>query len=297
MSLWTRLRLIVDDPPPTSVFELSPGGIAWARLGRSVETGFRPLSADVLSVSPVRDNVQRPEQLLEAVRELAPANGNRKRFRRAALILPDYCARVAVLDFDSFPSDRAEQLSLVRFRMKKTVPFDVESAMVSYHAQPAAGKKLEVVVAVVALELVARYEAPFRATQFQPGFVTTSMLATLDLLPAPGLAVAAKLSEKVLTVAVTDSRRLKLLRCVELGEVTAEEVMTVLFPTFAYAEDEMAVLPSRLLLCGFGDLAEPVRAECLAAFGVEAEPLGSRHGSPNASNAGLLGYLEGAQKV
>ena len=40
-----------------------------------------------------------------------------KKRREAALILPDYCARVAVLDFDSFPADPKEQLSLVRFRL------------------------------------------------------------------------------------------------------------------------------------------------------------------------------------
>ena len=51
------------------------------------------------------------------------------------LVLPDYCARVAVLDFDAFPSNPAEQLSLVRFRMKKSVPFDVEDSAISYYAQ------------------------------------------------------------------------------------------------------------------------------------------------------------------
>src|SRR5207244_3377183 len=80
-----------------------------------------------------------------AVRRLAPTNGKR---REAALILPDYCARVAVLDFDSFPADPKEQLSLVRFRLKKSVPFDVDSAAVGYWAQPAAGGKQDVVAAV-----------------------------------------------------------------------------------------------------------------------------------------------------
>ena len=53
------------------------------------------------------------------------------------MILPDYAARVSVLDFDSFPSTPEEQLSLVRFRVKKTIPFDIDSAAVSYYVQPA----------------------------------------------------------------------------------------------------------------------------------------------------------------
>ena len=58
----------------------------------------------------------------------------------AVLILPDFCARVAVLEFDSFPTDPKEQLSLVRFRMKRSVPFDVESAAVSFHPTDGEGQ-------------------------------------------------------------------------------------------------------------------------------------------------------------
>jgi len=39
--------------------------------------------------------------------------------RGAAVILPDYAARVTVLDFDSLPSIEDEQLSLVRFRVQE----------------------------------------------------------------------------------------------------------------------------------------------------------------------------------
>ena len=37
--------------------------------------------------------------------EIAATNGGRKR-RSAALILPDYCGRIAVLEFDAFPAAR-----------------------------------------------------------------------------------------------------------------------------------------------------------------------------------------------
>ncbi len=57
-----------------------------------------------------------------------------------ALILPDFCARIAVLDFDGFPADAKEQAALVRFRLKRSVPFDVETAALSYFAQPVAAQ-------------------------------------------------------------------------------------------------------------------------------------------------------------
>ncbi len=295
MSLIRHLRRIVEDPPPEFAFELSSAGLAWARINKTTETGFHPLPPDVLTPSPVRDNVLKPDDLQQAVRTLAPPNGKARRSRPAAIILPDYSARVAVLDFDAFPAERAEQLSLVRFRMKKTVPFDVDSATVSFQTQPGAGKRVEVVAAVVALEILARYEAPFRMAGFHPGVVTTSMLATLALLPASGLEVAVKLGDRVLTVAVTEGHRLKLLRCVELDSLDAEEILGVLFPTFAYAEDQMGARPGRLLMAGFGASGETLRAECEAALEVPAEPMRSRFGAPSAGSVGLFGYLEGAE--
>ena len=62
------------------------------------------------------------------------------------MILPDYAARVTVLDFDSFPTIAEEQASpRARFRVKKTIPFDIDSAAVSYFPQTVAGqKKVEV---------------------------------------------------------------------------------------------------------------------------------------------------------
>src|SRR6185312_3618022 len=118
MALKNKLSQLIADPPPAYFFELSEAGIAYAVLEQSASPGvqFRPLEAGVLSVSPLHDNVQRPEILAAQVAGLIPLNGGRKR-RRAALILPDYVARVAVLDFDAFPADPAEQLALVRFRI------------------------------------------------------------------------------------------------------------------------------------------------------------------------------------
>jgi len=295
MKLLSQLRRLVEDPLPALVIELSAGGMAYAAGGRNVETGFVPFPPEVLSVTPVRDNVVRPDVLEREAARLAHSAGRKR--REAALILPDYCARIAVLDFESFPSDRQEQLSLVRFRLKKTVPFDLDAASVSFHVQSRSGQQRghEVVVAAAAEEIVARYEAPFRAAGLQPGFVTTSSLAALDLLPTDGITVLVKRGGRVLSIAIAGGRALKLLRCVELDGESTDEVMAMLLPTIAYAEDEMPERPSRLLFCGFGNLSEELSARCGADVGMAAEPLRSARGFPDEGNAGLLGYLQANQ--
>ncbi len=286
-----RLAAVFRDPPPSLAFEISGRGIAMARLQTPGEFSVRPLPPGVLSISPVHDNVLKPDDLAAAVRELTPPNGGRKR-RDAALILPDYCARVAVLDFDSLPKDPAEQMSLVRFRMKKSVPFDVESAALSFAPQAAEGKRIHVAVVVAPVEIVARYEAPFRAAGLNPGLVTISSLAAFELVEGQAVTVVAKLTGEVLTVLVVEKGRLKLVRSLELAAASLEEVAADLYPTFVYIEDSLGVKAERLLLCGFGPLAEEAARRFKTDLGAEVELVRSPLGSPGEGDAGLHGYLK-----
>src|SRR5581483_8274420 len=96
---------LLQDPPPTHAFELSEEGLAFAPVGEPARAQFARFEPGVLVVSPVHDNVQQPQTVVEHIQALAPGNGRK---RRAALIVPDYCARVAVLDFDTFPSNPEE---------------------------------------------------------------------------------------------------------------------------------------------------------------------------------------------
>jgi type IV pilus assembly protein PilM len=290
MRIPAPIAAVLQEPPPSMAFEISEAGISVARMASKTELDFRPLKPGVLAITPLKDNVILPDELLHAVREIAPQNGKSKR-RDVALILPDYSTRIAVLDFDSFPSDTKEQLSLIRFRIKKSVPFDVESAAISYFVQPAEGKKFDVVVVVAPLEVISRYEAPFRAAGMNPGLVTASSLAALNLVEDGGITVVAKITGHVLTVMVLKEGRLKLLRCLEVHANDASEIAADLYPTFVYIEDNIGAKADRLLLCGFAERLEAARQQFQNELGVEVQPVRSPLGSPGENNAGLLGYL------
>ncbi|HYI96705.1 MAG TPA: hypothetical protein VEX68_24405 [Bryobacteraceae bacterium] len=279
------LLRIIQDPPPDYIFELSEGGIAYVRPG-TTQPAFEPLEAGVIVPSPMADNVLRADALSDTVRALVGTAPGRKR-GRAVLILPDFCARVVVLEFDSLPTDPKEQLALVRFRMKRSVPFDLESAAISFHSQTRKGKGVEVIVVAAALEIVARYEAPFRAAGLHPGLVTTSGIAMIDLERRPEISVLVRMSGRVVSVLVLNAGVLKLVRTVELPELSHEELLGVLFPTMAFIEDHFHSKPARLLFCGIGDV-DGWESE----LGVPVEILQSRFGIPTQYNAGLHGYLQ-----
>jgi type IV pilus assembly protein PilM len=295
MPFLRRLQGFLADPPPEYAFEVSSEGISWCKLSDPAALAFAPLEPGVLAVTPLRDNVLRPDEFARTIARLAPPGGARKP-RRCTLILPDYCARIAVLDFDTLPSDTREILSLVRFRIKKSLPFDADSAVVSVSPQPRHGesRKLDVVVAAVALEVAARYEAPFRQALYQPGYVTVSSLAALSLAasaPPHSPVVAAKLSGRVLALSILYQGSLRFYRSLELASDDPNEVLDVLFPTFAYVEDELGAAPRTLLSCGARFDAQTASA-LEAGLNLRIELARSRFGPVNQYNAGLLGYLE-----
>ena len=290
-----KLKSLLQDPPPSMAFEISEAGIAAARIGARAEMEWRPLKSGTLAVSPLKENVVDSDEFSMVVRTLAGTQTARRR-KDVALILPDFSARISVLDFDSFPADAKEQAALVRFRLKRSVPFDVESAAVSYWAQSGANKRVDVVVVMAPLEIVSRYEAPFRAVGMIPGLVTTSSVAALELAPEVGLNVMAKLSGHVLTVLVRQKGALKLARCLELPSTDLADVAAVLLPTFVYVEDNLGGRAERLILCGFGAQTEEAQRRFQEELGVEVEPLRSPLGTPGENNAGLLGYLRSIAK-
>jgi type IV pilus assembly protein PilM len=243
----------------------------------------------------VKENVLDPDQFVMTVRALAGTQNARKR-KDAALILPDFSARISVLDFDHFPKDPKEQAALIRFRLKRSVPFDVESAVLSYYPQQVVGGKTDVVVVIAPLEIVSRYEAPFRTAGLNPGLITTSSLAALELAPEAGLSVVAKLTGKVLTVLVRDGAILKLVRCLELPSPSLDDIIAVLVPTFVYIEDNLGRRAEKLLLCGFEPETERVSEVLAEELGVEVDALRSPLGVPGENNAGLLGYLRSISK-
>lgn len=285
-----KLKSLLQDPPPAMAFEITEAGIAAARIGEKAELDFQPLKPGTLAVSPLKENVVDPDEFTRAVRSLGATQSARKR-KDVALILPDFSARIAVLDFDNFPSDPKEQASLIRFRLKRSVPFDVESAALSYAAQSSGHKKIDVVVVMVPLEIVSRYEAPFRAAGMNPGLVTTSSIAALELAPEAGRSVVAKMTGHVLTVLVRDKSALRLVRCLELPSADLSEIAGVLLPTFVYMEDNLGGRAEKLLLCGFAADTGEAERRFQEELQVDVEPLRSPLATPGENNAGLLGYL------
>ena len=291
MNLFDSVLGVLREPHPEFVFEIAADGIAMSRTRPPAAIQTVPLLASVIAPSPVRENILDPDAFAEAVRKLVPPAAGRTAKRRAALILPDNSVRIAVLDFDSLPAKEEERRPLINFRLRKSVPFDIDDAALSYF--PQAGNK--VIVALAPSEIVAHYEAPFRAAGFDTGLVTVSSLAMLDLFPVTGSIVIARLSPRALTVlAVTDGvvtivRSLELTHSDEAPADALDEIIADVYPTLAYIEDQTGSRPAKMFIAGFGPDAKDAAKNSARRLAHELEIPVESFDNPW---PGVAGYLE-----
>ena len=140
------------------------------------------------------------------------------RSRVVTLIVPDASVRVLLLDFDELPTKPAEALPVVRFRLKKLLPFDADDAAISYQVMSATKDLLRVLAVAMPRELQADYENVVREAGFEPGAILPSTIAALAGLAesdAPQLVVNA--GHEGVTTAIVKGGVLLLHRTVDLG--------------------------------------------------------------------------------
>jgi type IV pilus assembly protein PilM len=110
---------------------------------------------------------------------------------RVALVVPDGAAKVSLVKFDKVPPKAEDLAQLIRWQVKKTVPFPLEQAQVTWTrgATDAAGG-VEFVVAIARRDIIEEYEAVCQAANAQAGLVdlATLNLINLALLADPSLA-------------------------------------------------------------------------------------------------------------
>jgi type IV pilus assembly protein PilM len=230
---------------------------------------------------------------------VAAANGARR--LTTALVIPDYAVRMSILDFEEFPTREEDRLSLLRFRLRKTVPFHIEEARVAYSIQDSRRGHIEILAVAVADPILHEYESIFVEAGFRVGLVVPSLVAALPFseTATDGITLLAKCAGSTLSIGLIEQGHLRLVRCIDLssedlaGEFeTGRTAFPVLQQTLAFAEDQLEQKVTRALLCGFGTETGALGEQMEQEFGIPYTLVNSRFGPALAENAGLLGLLE-----
>jgi len=268
-------------PHPATVLEIAATHVAAARWGRGMAhlSAFaaEPLPDGAIVPSATQPNILNQDAVRSAIRSVlsrVPGQG-----QDAALLVPDAVIRVFILPFESFPRRADEALPLLRWRLKKSLPFDAEEAVVSWMRQSGRDGKIEIVAAVARQKISREYESAAEAEGITAGVVQSSTLATLPMLDPHGATLLARMSGRNLTTVIVRGEMLCVYRSTELGiETDARQPQAVfdeVFPALAFYQDTWGERVDQLRVAGFGEGEEALREMLGREIGCVAEPLGT----------------------
>lgn len=287
---------------PRLACEIAADRVLAGRLGedgRSLEaSAARELAPGSVIPDLVDVNLRQGDAVKEAV--ASALGGVAGRSRDVIAIVPDAAVRVVLLEFDALPSDAEEAAGVVRFRMKKSLPFDVDKARVSYHAQKTK-EGVKVVAAVALASVVEDYEAAFRNAGFSPGVVLPSMLAALGAASAERPTLVVKVDARTTSIAILNADQLQLFRTLENTRgvtITGEQLAEEVYPSVVFFQDTYHLNIEKIFVAGLSDTsgaAPALRSQTGAEVQELVSPsqLGTSSGGsvPRWRMAGVVGAL------
>ncbi|MBI3669338.1 MAG: hypothetical protein HY237_06125 [Acidobacteria bacterium] len=249
-------------PHPLLACEIAPDHVAaarWTRKGQILD-GFavEPLPPGAIVPSAVESNLANAAAVRAAVgRVFARLHA---RGQEVALLVPDPVVRIFVLHFDEFPRAASEAVPILRWKLKKSVPFEAEETLVSYMRQAPRGDGVDIVTGLARLRIVREYELLMESTGMTPGVVMSSTLASLPLLDDRRPTMLVRISGSTLTTAIVREGILCGYRCTELPSdlprLSPQALLDEIYPVAAYYQDSWREGIQAVRLAGLADRME-----------------------------------------
>jgi type IV pilus assembly protein PilM len=286
---------------PTLACEIAADRVLAGRAadkGRTVEaSSARELAPGTVMPDLIESNMRNGTALRQAIESALGSVGSRT--KDVIAILPDTAVRVVLLDFETLPAQREEAEAVVRFRLKKSLPFDPQDARISYHAQTTS-KATQVVAAVVLKSVLEEYESAFRDVGYNPGVVMPSMLAALGAADAERPTLVLKVDARTISLAILEQEQLILFRTLENVRgvtITGDQLSEEVYPSIVFFQDTYTLNIERVYIAGLPDptsAAQALKSQTGAQVEdlITASQIGSTTGNvPRWRMAGVVGAL------
>src|SRR5271163_1481411 len=245
---------------PRLACEITLAGVVAAQqesdLDSAAITAFAPLLPGSVVPALNAPNFPQPGRVVAALRQALDQVVARD--RKVTLVIPDAAVRVLLLDFDSLPEKTAEALPIIRFRLRKLLPFEVDDAVVAYQVMTREDGQVRALVAVTPREVLAEYEGVVREAGYEPGAVLPSTLCAIAAIPDNTDALVINQSSACITTAITRQSEVLLHRTLELPEDASNDIPDIqqaVTVAIAYFEDSLKAPPESIFYVGPGGAA------------------------------------------
>jgi type IV pilus assembly protein PilM len=179
-------------PPLDAAIEIAPEAVSIAVLGgrgqNAVVQGYavEPMPSGALMPSLTGVNMPDREVVVRALRAACESVGVRP--RRVALVVPDLVGKVSLVRFDQTPPRRDDLDQLIRWQVKKSTPFPIDDACVTYSPGTRATDGNEFVVVAARREVVREYEGVCEEAGIEAGLVDLATFGVVNLFLSAGAA-------------------------------------------------------------------------------------------------------------
>jgi type IV pilus assembly protein PilM len=188
--------------PPVAI-EIDRGDLTLVRIRAKdrarpyLEAYHRLPAADVTgSISMLRPQAGSTADLAKRIKDLFLQTGTKP--GKVSLILPDNLAKLSIVTLPERPRTRKQLLELLRFKLRRSVPFRLEDAVLTSTVLPGPGPETNVLVAVMLRSVVEQYEAALEAAGGRPGLVDLCTPSLFNLVRRELLEAAAGGSDAAL---------------------------------------------------------------------------------------------------
>jgi Tfp pilus assembly PilM family ATPase len=184
MSFLSSLR---DTSGPSVAVEIASNRVSAASLGwRGDEAVIAAHASEELPPGALVPSLTAPNMhdraaVVAALHRVLERVG---RPRRIGLIVPDLVAKVSLVRFEQVPARTQELDQLVRWQVRKTAPFAIEEAQITYVPGIRVGAEHEFVVSLARRDIVQEYEALAADAGAHAGIVDISTFNVINAVLA-----------------------------------------------------------------------------------------------------------------
>jgi len=209
MNLFSSVR---EAPAPGVAVEIAAGRVSAASLdwrgGQPVigAHAAEPLRDGALVPSLTTANTKDRAAVVTALNRVLERMG---RPRRVGLIIPDVVAKVSLVRFEKLPPRSQDLDQLVRWQVRKSAPFPIDDAQVSYVHGLQAADGHDLIVSLARRDIILEYEGLCAEAGAHAGLVD---LATFNVINAVLAGSAAPSADWLLVNVAADSASIALLR-------------------------------------------------------------------------------------
>ena len=277
-------------PPLDAAIEIAPEAVSIAVLGGRGQNAFvqgyavEPMPVGAVVPSLTGTNMPDRDVVVRALRSACESVGVRP--RRVALVVPDLVGKVSLVKFDQTPTRRDDLDQLVRWQVKKSTPFPIEDACVTYSPGAQGPDGNEFVVVAARREVIREYEGVCEEAGIEAGLVDLATIGVVNLFLSSGPTASGDwlvVHMRPEYTSIVILRREDMIFFRNRAEGDEEALPDVVHQTAMYYQDRLGGKGfSRVLLGGLGKLPGAVdmaRRDLEEHMGTQVEPIDPTRGA------------------